>query len=111
MSDWVAILTGFFGSAGLFTFVQYLIVRHDKRSDRLVHIEHQLDKNEKDSCRTQLLLLMKDYPEAKSEIMKLAYHYFVELKGNWFATDIFRNYLEKNNITPPLWFKKMYDAD
>lgn len=68
----------------------------------------ELEKNqktaEKDALRTQLLLMIADYPEEKTEILKLSEHYFSNLHGNWTATAIFNSWLEKYNVARPEWF-------
>ena len=68
----------------------------------------ELEKNqktaEKDAIRTQLLLMIADYPEEKTEILKLSQYYFSDLHGNWTATAIFNSWLEKYNVARPEWF-------
>ena len=102
MPTWAAILLGVIGSAGFWATVQFLITRWDKNKG----IEKTLKKLEKDGCRLQLLLLISDYPHEKREIMTLAKYYFEDLEGNWYASSIFRAWLEKNEIPEPLWFGK-----
>lgn len=113
MSNAITVICAIFGSAGLFSMIQFLISRRDKYKDRLQSIDDRLDRqderllrSEKDSCRTQLLILMSDYPQDTSEIMKIAEHYFVDLKADWYLTSLFRKYLEREKITPPIWFKE-----
>ena len=60
----------------------------------------------KASARTQLLLLILMKPEEKKEILTLAEHYFVDLKGNWYMTDVFNSWLEQEKHGKPEWFKK-----
>lgn len=98
-------------SSGLFAFVQFLIKRHDDKKGRNANIDHKLEEFEKqlkrcerDNCRTQMLLLMSDYPEDKAEIMRLAEHYFHDLQGNWYMTGMFNRWLIANNIGKPEWF-------
>lgn len=100
------------GSAGIFTFVQYLIQRHDAKKgwkasveSRLEHIEKESAKSEKDALRTQLLLMIRDYPTETSEILRLAERYFGELKANWYLTPLFNKWLEEYKIAKPEWFK------
>ena len=84
------------------------------RKGRLTKIEVQLstiEENqqtaEKDALRTQLLVMISDYPEEKTEILKLAQHYFKDLKGNWTATAIFNKWLEQyGDGAKPEWFKE-----
>lgn len=113
------VLLGCLGSTALFTFLQFLISRRDNKKDKkdelrkeLKEIKQELSEikslcniHEKDICRSQLLLLIADYPEDKTEIMKLAEHYFADLKANWYMSSIFNTWLENNDTTKPDWFK------
>ena len=102
----LAVLSSAFGSVGLFSFVQFLVSRKDKRRDLLGKIDKKLDKLEKDGCRTQLLLMICDYPDNVSEIMELAEHYFADLKGNWYMSSVFDEYLKGRGLAAPAWFRK-----
>lgn len=75
-------------------------------TDRLEKIEKNQTKAEKDQCRTQLLLMIADYPNERAEILELAKHYFADLHGNWFATPIFNKWLEEYQVGRPEWFKE-----
>lgn len=79
--------------------------RLKKVEDELGEINQKLVKSEKDTLRTQLLLLISDYPDEKAEIMTLAQHYFNDLHGNWYLTSLFNKWLEKNDLARPEWFK------
>ena len=92
------------GSVGFYSFIQFLITRKDNRRDILGKILRKVEKAEKDSCRTQLLVLMSDYPDEKKEIYTLAEHYFVDLHGDWYMTSLFRSYIRKQGIEAPMWF-------
>ena len=99
------------GNTGIYTLIQGLITRHDRKKGLLAEIKAAIQdlkeqglKQERDNCRTQMLLLISDYPNEKQEILTLAKHYFVDLKGNWYASSIFRKYLQEQQIEPPLWF-------
>ena len=107
----LTIILAALGSSGLFAFVQYLITRKDGKDDttaeikaQLTYINGKLIIHERDQCRTQLLILIADYPEDHAEIMKLAQYYFVELKGDWYMTSIFNGWLVKQKIGKPEWF-------
>lgn len=67
----------------------------DKKLD---NISEQLDNIELDSTRTQLLTLMSNYPDNESEILKVAYHYFRELGGDWYMSELFSKWAEERNI-------------
>lgn len=104
-------LSGCVCSAGFFQLIQFFITRHDNKKGNMAalradiaELRKQSVKNERDSCRTQMLLLMSNFPEERSEIMTLARRYFVDLEGDWYATSIFQAHLEKNGIPLPPWF-------
>lgn len=65
---------------------------------KLNNISEQLDNIELDSTRTQLLTLMSNYPDNESEILKVAYHYFRELGGDWYMSELFVEWAEERNI-------------
>jgi hypothetical protein len=88
-------------SNGGFALLQFLITRHDTKKN----VKAKLLLLEKDVLRTQLLLLILMKPEEKKEILTLGQHYFVDLEGNWYMTDIFNKWLESNGEKPE-WFKK-----
>ena len=74
--------------------------------DDIKDIKKWMKSIEKDSLRTQLLLLLSDYPDEKSEIMQLAQHYFGDLKGDWYMTSMFNNWLVVHDIAKPEWFNQ-----
>lgn len=93
----VTIVVAILGSS----LIQFLISRHDSRSDRLAKI----DKIEKDGVRMQILFLMQFRPEEKGKILEIAEYYFHKLKGDWYMTDIFTEWLRNNDISIPGWFQ------
>lgn len=119
----VAFLTG-----GAFSFLQFLITRHDKKNDRIAELEKKFDKKfdeleskmdvisskqdaqEMHQVRSQLLLLMADYPTENAEIMKLGEHYFSTLKGDWYLTNLFNSWIEKRNLGKPEWFNNRHEV-
>lgn len=69
--------------------------------------DKQLDKIEKDSVRNQLMTMMSDYSNRVDEIMEIAEHYFKDLKGNWYVTNIFKTWLVNHEeVGMPDWFIK-----
>ena len=80
MEMWIPVIVACLGSAGLFGFIQYLINRHDKKRDDIEGLKSQVRELQLGVMRTQLLLLIADYPEDKSEILRLAEIYFKKLK-------------------------------
>lgn len=97
-------LTIIMGSVGLFSFIEFMIKRKDEKNALLKEILERLNKAEKDSCRTQMLVLMSDYPEEKKELVTIAEHYFKKLHGNWYMTALFGKHLKANGIEPPAWY-------
>ena len=89
-------------SNGFFALLQFLITRWDTKKS----IKGKLDRLEKDGLRTQLLLMILLKPNEKKEILTLAQHYFVDLKGNWYMTNIFDKWLLEKGDSRPEWFKK-----
>ena len=98
-------------STALFTFVQFLITRNDKKKDNKEAIEKRLYKLEKDSVRMQLLFLIRMMPGETQEIMTCAQHYFEELDGNWFLTPIFFKWMQENKVAKPAWFKGVTNSN
>lgn len=82
--------------AGVFQIINNRREKTDKRFQTL----------EKDILRTQMLLMLADFPEEKAEILKIAEHYFGDLDGNWYLTTMFNTWLEQNQIAKPEWFKE-----
>lgn len=99
--------------SGIFTLINNASSKKKEIANQMIIMNSRLDKieknqlkAEKDQCRTQLLLMIKDFPEEKSEILELARHYFADLHGNWFATPVFNKWLEDYHVGKPEWFKQ-----
>lgn len=88
-------------SGGIFAFAQFLITRHDDKQG----INGKFEKLEKDVLRTQMLLMIMMLPKEKKEILTLGRHYFVDLAGDWYMTDIFNKWLKDEGHSNPEWFK------
>lgn len=93
--NFIAIVGIVLGSGALFSFLQFLITRHDTRKGWTAQ---NID-------RLQLMVLIADYPRKVDEILKLAEHYFVVLRGNSFLKVLFADWLASQNIDEPEWFK------
>lgn len=123
MNDTTTIVITALTSSGLLAFFQFLITRHDKKKDEkeglradvkalkddlktdIQDIQKKLKKQEKDSVRTQLLVLIFLQPHEKQELLTLGEHYFKSLKGDWYMTSIYRKWLKRNDIETPPWFE------
>ena len=95
-------------SGGVLGFVQFLIKRKDDKEQRAEDkedddIKGTLKKLEKDTLRTQLLFLIVMQPDEEAEILKIAQHYFVKLKGNWYMTSMFSKWCKTRGLRPE-WF-------
>lgn len=113
----ITIICTLVGSAGIFGFVQFLIERNDKKKgyakmlvDKLDTISEKVDKlegrmtcDELDTTRIQLLVLIKDYPDDRESILKVAQKYFDVLHGDWYVTHIFNMWCAEHD-TKPEWF-------
>ena len=88
------IVLAILGSGAFFSFLQFIITRHDLRKGWTAQ---NVD-------RLQLMVLIADYPRKVDEILTLAEHYFVELRGNSFLKELFADWLKSQNIQEPEWF-------
>lgn len=101
----VPIIVAIVSSNGIFAFVQFIINRFDyvkKIEDKQIFIDQGL-------IRTQLLILMADYPDRIDEIMRLAEQYFCKFKGNYYLSSLFKKYLDDKLIDYPQWFCSKHD--
>lgn len=94
------------GSTALSSLIQFLIKRYDDKKNSKENVEEKLSILEKDTLRTQMLLLILMKPEEEQEILTIGEHYFKELKGNWYMTSIFNKWLKDTNTAEPEWFEK-----
>jgi predicted Fe-Mo cluster-binding NifX family protein len=106
-----AVIISVLGSGAFATLVTALINAFSGRKtklkqmgEQLTKIENRLIKSEKDALRTQLLIMISDYPDEKQEIMTIAQHYFGNLKGDWYATSLFNRWITEQGIAEPSWF-------
>lgn len=89
------------GSTAIAQLIQYFITRHDAKKG----LGSKLKVLEKDTIRTQLLLLILLKPEEEQEILTVGEHYFKTLNGNWYMTSIFNKWLSDSDTAKPEWFK------
>ena len=68
-------------------------------------INNRLIVSEKDALRTQLMVLIKDFPDERTDILRLSETYFSKLGGNWILTDIFVRWCRENGVEVPTWYK------
>lgn len=102
MSTAATIIVSVVGSTALASLVQFFVSRHDSKKN----IKGKLETLEKDTLRTQLLLLILLKPTETQEILTVSEHYFGTLKGDWYMTSIFNKWIEASDIAEPEWFDK-----
>lgn len=107
------IVIAIIGSGALSTLISAVVQAIANRKSRLTKIEQKLDEiennqraAEKDVLRTQLILMIADYPDEKTDILRLAEYYFSKLEGNWVAGAIFSKWLIQHDIPRPEWYKE-----
>lgn len=106
MDTAVTIIVAVLGSTALATLIQFFVNRHDLRTG----VQNKLEILEKDTLRTQLLLLILLQPDDEHEILTLGKRYFSKkeaggLEGNWYATPIFNRWCQERKLDPE-WFDK-----
>lgn len=99
------IILAVLGSTALSSLIQFLIKRYDEKKDAKFNVREKLTTLEKDTLRTQMLLLILMKPDEKKEILTIGEHYFKELKGDWYMTSIFNKWLESSGTAEPEWFE------
>ena len=102
------ILLTILGGGNVILFLKFLIERHDRKKERAEDTEKEelrktLKRLEKDGVRTQLLLLILLRPDEQTEILKIAEHYFVKLKADWYMTSVFKKWCDEQQLEPE-WF-------
>lgn len=113
----VTVICAIFGSAGLFSLIQFFITRHDGKERDLSQIKNQLDRivekcdrNELATNRLQLLFLIESQPQNKDTILQTAQRYFVELNGNGEAWAVFYGWAENNKLDVG-WYKALLERE
>lgn len=101
----IPVIAAALGSSALFSFIQFLISRKDNQASTLKRIENSITGLRQDNIRTQLLLMISDYPQNIEEIFKLAEEYFVKLEGNWYMSAVFNKWLQSQGLPKPDWYK------
>lgn len=113
----VAIVVSIFGSAGLFSLIQFLISRHDGRNETLNQIKNQLNsidkkckQNELAITRLQLFFLLETQPDNEDAIEATAQRYFIELDGNAEAWAPFYKWAIKHEVDTG-WYKALLERE
>ena len=111
----VAVISSALGSAGLFSFIQFLISRNDKKGEdrcqytaQLNRIEAKTTQNEKAIVRLQLIYLIHEQPDNKDTILITAERYFIELDGNGEAWTVFNEWAKARKLDLG-WYKMLLE--
>lgn len=101
MNTIASVIIGILGAVDFVTLLIFFINRHDQKKG----LADKLKVLEKDGLRTQLLMLILLQPDAKQEILTVGQHYFRDLKGNWYMSDVFNRWCIEHGQEPD-WFDK-----
>ena len=108
------IILAVLGSTSLFTFIQFLISRHDRKKGILAEMSKDIkelklfnQEERLDLLRIQLMTLTHIHPENVVEIMQVAEEYFMKHNGDWYMSSLFKEYLAEHDMAVPLWMKDM----
>lgn len=111
--DYGLLITTILSSAGVFSLIQFLISRNDKKNDRMGEIEKKVDRlsvgvkrNELATTRLQLLWLVENHPENEDAILNTAQRYFIELDGNAEAWTAFYKWAEARKLDTS-WYRML----
>lgn len=75
-------------------------------NSRLDSMGGQLDQLQVEATRTQLITLMSNYPDNKSEILKVADKYFNEYNGDWYVSELFEQWADDHGVDAKTLLKK-----
>ena len=99
------ILATVLGSAGLFSLIQFLITRHDKKRENLTGVRRKLNeiiKTQDDMnlrvTRMELAGLIRNNPDNIDAILQVAEHYFIDLDGNAYAHAVFEKWATEKGV-------------
>lgn len=113
----VSIFVAVISSTALFSFLQYLISRHDKKHDsmnsckaQLNRIEQKCDRNELATTRLQLFFLIKTQPSNEDAIETTAQRYFIELGGDAEAWAPFHKWAVAHKVDTD-WYKALLSRE
>lgn len=111
--DYGLITTAILSSAGLFSLIQFLVVRHDNKKNNFTSVMKEL-KEIKDGqkntdiriTRMELMNLIKEDPDNIDAVLQVAEYYFIELDGNAYAHAIFEKWAIEHGVATG-WLPKI----
>lgn len=113
--EWVTLLVTIAGAiAGLSTLIIFFVNRHDgKKKNVFTPEDREMIKGmatsidvlsgkvcslEQDTSRLQLLNLIQNDGDNKDAILTLGHHYFQDLKGNMYMTELYTEWARRHEI-------------
>ena len=69
--------------------------------ERIMKAQH---RHEMDILRVELKLMISDFPDQESDILRIGEHYFTD-GGNWVMSSTFLAWLQQRNLPTPPWFR------
>ena len=111
--DYGLIITAILSSAGLFSLIQFLVVRHDNKKNNFTSVMKELREikdGQKNTdiriTRMELMNLIKEDPDNIDAVLQVAEYYFIELDGNAYAHAIFENLAIEHGVATG-WLPKI----
>lgn len=105
MMDIGLFVSGILGSAGVFSLIQFLVTRHDRRKDDLAIIKREMNsikKSQEDTnvrvTRMELMGLIRDDADNIDAVLQVAEYYFIELDGNAYAHAVFEKWAVEHGV-------------
>lgn len=103
--DYGLIITAILSSAGLFSLIQFLVVRHDNKKNDFASVMKELrsiKEGQKNTdiriTRMELLGLIKDDTDNIDAILQVAEYYFIKLNGNAYAHAFFEKWANEHGV-------------
>ena len=111
--DYGLIITAILSSAGLFSLIQFLVVRHDNKKNNFTSVMKELREikdGQKNTdiriTRMELMNLIKEDPDNIDAVLQVAEYYFIELDGNAYAHTIFEKWAIEHGVATG-WLPKI----
>lgn len=111
--DYGLIITAILSSAGLFSLIQFLVVRHDNKKNNFTSVMKELREikdGQKNTdiriTRMELMNLIKEDPDNIDAVLQVAEYYFIELDGNAYAHAIFEKWAIEHGVATG-WLPKI----
>lgn len=79
--------------------------REEAKKERM-QLGEELREIRLDTTRTQLIMLMEHQPSNYDTILKIAERYFIELRGDWYCTSLFKDWARAQGISVPEHIEK-----